>query len=108
MRILIDECLDWRLCRALPGHDCSSVQKMGWGGLTNGALLQGAEREFDVFVTGDRNLSFQQNVAMFNIAVVVLHADSTQLAHTLPLMSELLMILADLEPGEVFGIGSAS
>jgi hypothetical protein len=68
MRILIDECLDWRLCRALAGHDCSSVQKMGWGGLTNGALLERAEKEFDVFVTGDRNLSFQQKVSSFNIA----------------------------------------
>jgi len=39
MRILIDECLDWRLGRALTGHDCVSVQKMGWGGLKNGKLL---------------------------------------------------------------------
>ena len=39
MRILIDECLDWRLGRALTGHDCVSVQKMGWGGIKNGRLL---------------------------------------------------------------------
>src|SRR5882762_9026520 len=101
MRILIDECLDWRLCRALAEHDCSSVQKMGWGGLTNGALLERAEKEFDVFITGDRNLSFQQNVSSFNIAVVVLHADSTQLSHTLSLMSELLTLLPDLESGKL-------
>jgi len=58
MRILIDECLDWRLCRFLIGHECTSVQKIGWGGLTNGALLEKAEKEFDVFLTGDRNLMF--------------------------------------------------
>ena len=61
MRILIDECFDWRLGRALTGHDCVSVQKMGWGGIKNGRLLALAQAEFDVFLTADRNLSFQQN-----------------------------------------------
>lgn len=74
MRILIDECLNWRLARALTGHHSVSVQKMGWGGLDNGTLLTLAEREFDVFLTGDRNLSFQQSVIQYEIAVVVLHA----------------------------------
>ncbi len=59
MRILIDECLDWRLGRALTGHDCVSAQKMGWGGIKNGKLLALAQEEFDVFLTADRNLSFQ-------------------------------------------------
>src|SRR6266446_7015478 len=108
MRILIDECLDWRLCRALGGYECSSVQKMGWGGLTNGALLERAEKEFDVFVTGDRNLSFQQKVSSFNIAVVVLHVGSTQLSHTLPLMPELLSLLPKLELGKLVSLGSDS
>jgi hypothetical protein len=79
MRVLIDECLDWRLCRELTGHDCVSVQKMGWSGITNGELLKKVAAEFDVFLTGDRNLSFQQDVARFDIAVVVLDAESTQL-----------------------------
>jgi hypothetical protein len=56
---------------------------MGWGGITNGALVEKAELEFDVFLTGDHNLSFQQNIARFRIAVVVLHAESTQLRSTL-------------------------
>jgi len=80
MRILIDECLDWRLCRTLPGHDCSSVQKMGWSGLTNGALREKAAQEFDVFLTGDRNLTFQQTLSRFDLAVVILHAESIQFA----------------------------
>ena len=82
MRILIDECLDWRLSRVLPGHECVSVQAAGWGGLTNGALLQLAADQFDVFITGDRNLAFQQNLSMLDIAVIVLHAENTQLRHT--------------------------
>jgi hypothetical protein len=62
MRLLIDECLNWRLARALTGHYAVSAQKQGWGGIKNGALLALAEKEFDVFITGDRNLSFQQDV----------------------------------------------
>jgi predicted nuclease of predicted toxin-antitoxin system len=71
MRILIDECLDWRLCRYLPDHACSTVQQMGWSGESNGTLLSLAEAYFEVFVTGDRNLSFQQNLSGRKIAVIV-------------------------------------
>lgn len=104
MRILIDECLDWRLCRSLGGHHCASVQKMGWGGLANGALMRKAEQEFDVFITGDRNLSFQQTSTNFKIAVIVLHAESIQLHHTQPLMPGVLGMLPTLQPGQVVGV----
>lgn len=101
MRILIDECLDWRLGRALTGHDCASVQKMGWSGIKNGTLLALAQEEFDVFLTADRNLSFQQNTTRFQIAVVVLVAGSTQLQKTLPLMTQVLSLLPGLVSGQV-------
>src|SRR5262245_4153304 len=104
MRILIDECLNWRICRALSGHYCLSAQKMGWAGLTNGELLSKAELDFDVFITGDRNLSFQQEITTFDIAVVILHAVSTQLHHTLPLMTKVLDLLPAIKPGEVVNI----
>lgn len=104
MRILIDECLDWRLCRAFSGHDCVSVQKLGWGGLTNGALLRKAEPEFDVFITGDRNLIFQQQIGNLDIAVLVLQAESTQLRHTIQLMARVLDLLPTIKPGEVMQI----
>ena len=101
MRILIDECLDWRLGRALTGHDSVSVQKRGWSGIKNGDLLALAQEEFDVFLTADRNLSFQQNTTKFQIAVVVLAAGSTQLKKTLPLMPQVLALLPRLTPGQV-------
>ncbi|MEA2206693.1 MAG: hypothetical protein QOE77_3469 [Blastocatellia bacterium] len=104
MRILIDECLDWRLCRALAGHYCSSVQKLGWGGLKNGELLKKAEGLFDVFITGDRNLSFQQSVETLDLAVIVLLAPSTQLRDTVALMPRVLAILPTLKPGQVCDI----
>lgn len=63
MRILIDECLNWRLGRALTGHYAVSAQKLGWNGVKNGKLLALAvENGFEAFLTGDRNLTFQQNV----------------------------------------------
>jgi predicted nuclease of predicted toxin-antitoxin system len=104
MRILIDECLNWRLSRALTGHYSVSVQKMGWGGIKNGALLELAEKEFDVFLTGDRNLSLQQDVANYRIAIVVLHAPSTQLHQTLPLIPKVLLALPSLKPGQVLDV----
>jgi len=106
MRILIDECLDWRLGRALTGHDCVSVQKKGWSGIKNGKLLALAQEEFDFFLTADRNLSFQQNTISFRIAVVVLAAGSTQLNKTLPLMPKVSALLSGLKPGQVAIVGS--
>jgi predicted nuclease of predicted toxin-antitoxin system len=79
VRILLDECLDWRLGRELPGHEVKTVQDMGWAGIKNGRLLALAESDFQVFVTGDRNLSFQQNLPRFAIAVVVLKGESIRL-----------------------------
>ena len=108
MRILIDECLDWRLCRALPEHHCASVRQMKWTGLTNGRLLQKAQHEFDVFLTGDTNLSFQQNLTNFKIAVIVLEAQSTRLVDTAKLMPAVAKILTVIQQGQVLRIGPTS
>ena len=105
MRILTDECLDWRLCKTLADHQCLSVVEKGWSGLTNGQLLRLAEREFDVFLTGDRNLAFQQNLTSFDLAVIVLEAPSTRLVDTKPLMSQVLSALTSIKPKEVVRIG---
>ena len=104
MRILIDECLNWRLGRALTGHYAIAAAKMGWAGLANGNLLAEAEKQFDVFITGDRNLSFQQNVTRYKIAVLVLHAASTQFHHTLALVPKILSLLHTLQPGTVTNV----
>src|SRR5688572_33482724 len=106
MRILIDECLDWRLGQALTGHDAVSVQKMGWSGIKNGKLLELAgQNNFAAFITADRNLSFQQNVPKLPIAVIVLQAPGIQLRHTLPLMSKVLALLPSISPGSVTVVG---
>lgn len=102
MRVLIDECLNWRLGAALTGHDVVSAQKMGWSGIRNGKLLALAvENGFDVFLTGDRNLAFQQNLTSLRIAIIVLEAPGIQLQHTLPLMPKVLALLQGVKPGQV-------
>ena len=62
MKVLLDECVDWRLGRDIVGHDVKTARLMGWAAIKNGELLALAEQQFDVFVTVDRNLSFQQNL----------------------------------------------
>lgn len=104
MKLLLDECLDWRLRRDLPGHEVKTVQEMGWKGIKNGRLLALAERSFQVFITGDRNLSFQQNLPRFSLAVVVLRAESIRLIHTRPLMPKLLAMLLSLKPGQIISL----
>ena len=76
MRVLLDECVDWRLLREIDGHAVKTARQMGWNTIKNGELLALAAKEFDVFVTVDRNLSFQQNVSALLIAVIVLRARS--------------------------------
>src|ERR1044071_10182563 len=72
MKILLDECVPWPMHRLLSGHACSTVQDLGWGGIKNGDLLQRAEGEFDLFITSDQNLRYQQNLTGRGIAVLEL------------------------------------
>jgi hypothetical protein len=74
MRILLDESLPVEFRVVLPDHDVHSVGEMGWSGLKNGELLIQAARTFDVMLTADQNIEFQQNLQRLPIAVVVLIA----------------------------------
>lgn len=62
MRVLLDECLPRKLKQELGGHEVRTAQEEGWAGLKNGALLQAAAGRFDVLLTVDRNIAFQQNL----------------------------------------------
>jgi predicted nuclease of predicted toxin-antitoxin system len=105
MRILLDENLDWRLQRALPGHHVESVQRNGMAGLKNGALLTLAAKSFDVFVTMDGNIAFQHNFAALPLRIVALHARSNRLSETEPLMPKILLLVPTLKPGTPTVIG---
>jgi predicted nuclease of predicted toxin-antitoxin system len=93
VKILIDECIDRRLARELSGHIVKTVPQMGWAGIKDGELLRLAEIEFDVFITVDRNLPFQQNLAVLDLAVLVLQAPSNRLADLQVLLPKILAIV---------------
>jgi hypothetical protein len=101
VRILLDECVDWRLSRVIVGHDVKTAQQMGWASIKNGELLALASERFDVFVTADRNLSYQQNVRTLLIAIVVLQAKTNRLADLSPLVPNLLAAISSTKPGDV-------
>jgi hypothetical protein len=100
-RILLDECLPRDLKKSLVGHEAKTVPEAGWASKENGELLALAASEFDVFVTVDRNLTFQQNLADLEIAVIVLVARSNRLVDLLPLVSGLLETIGTIARGQV-------
>jgi predicted nuclease of predicted toxin-antitoxin system len=105
VRILLDECVDRRLARDIIGHEVKTAAQMGWAGKSNGDLLTVAEAQFEVFVTTDRNLFFQQNLARFRIAVLILTARSNRLEDLRPLVPDLLKTPPFAKIGEAKSIG---
>ena len=98
MRLLLDESVPAKLRRRLTGHEVRTVGDMGWSGTRNGKLLALAAGQFDVFITVDKNLPHQQNLATLPVAVVVLDAFSNELHALLPLMASLERALLILAP----------
>ena len=107
VRILLDECLPKRLKSDLVGHDTRTVPDMGWASRRNGELLALASNQFDVFLTVDRNLSFQQNIGRFEIAVVVMVAKSNKRTDLQPLIKDVLAALPTVRPGHVTKVGAS-
>jgi len=93
----MDECVPRSLGRYISGHEVVTVPEAGWGGVKNGELLAYAAAEFDVLVTVDRNLAFQQNLSSLPLPVVVLECTSTRVAELVPLIPKLLELL-DVHP----------
>ena len=104
MRVLLDECVPRTLRKDLPGHDVKTVGEAGWTGVKNGALLQLAEKEFDVLLTVDRNLEYQQNFSGLKLAVVVVEAPSNDAAVLRPLMPAVREAISKAQPGVVIRI----
>ena len=105
MRILLDEQLPRQLVPYLVGHDARTVHQESWAGLKNGALLTQAEDAgFLVFLTGDQNLEFQQNISKRRLGVVVLCAASNALEDQLPLVPDGLTAIAAVRPGQLIRV----
>jgi predicted nuclease of predicted toxin-antitoxin system len=102
MRVLLDECIPRKLKYHLPDHDCHTVPEAGFAGKKNGVLLNLAEQAgFDIFVTMDKGLEYQQNLAGRNIAILVLGGKSNRLADLLPLVPGILRTMKVASKGGV-------
>ena len=102
MRVLLDEQLPRHLAREIVGHDVSTVQQRGWAGLKNGELLRvAAGAGFEVLLTADRNLQFQQNLSQSRLGIILLVARSNTLEDLRPLVPNLLVAIPKNRPGQL-------
>jgi len=101
MRVLLDECVTRYLKRDLPGHEVFTVEEAGFKGLKNGRLLQAAAGQYDVLITVDQNLRYQQNLESLPVPVIVLSARRSTYPMLKPLMPHVLEALEKLEAGQV-------
>jgi len=107
VRVLLDEQLPRHFARDLTGHTVRTVQQEGWAGLKNGVLLQRAEeRGFEVFVTADQNLEFQQALSRTRLGVIVLAARSIALEDLRPLVPAVLHAIETVRPGQVIRVAA--
>lgn len=98
MRILLDESVPWRLGRHLTGHTFTSVQRHGWAGIKNGKLLALAAREFDVLLTADKGMEYQQNPGTLPVAILVVRAQRNRMEDLVLAVPAILEALASLPP----------
>jgi len=105
MLVLLDEQLPRHLAREIGGHNVSTVQQRGWAGLKNGELLRvAADAGFEVLVTADRNLQFQQNLSQSRLGISLLIAPSNALEDILPLVPNLLATILKASPGRLLRV----
>ena len=105
MRVLLDECVPRNLKRELANHEVQTVTEHGWSGIKNGDLLKLAEAEFDIFLTVDQNLNFQQNLQNFDIGITLMVARNNRLKNLLPLIPEVQAAIEEPEAGKIVRIG---
>jgi predicted nuclease of predicted toxin-antitoxin system len=107
MKILIDECLPDELKDSVTtmGHECETVRRAGYGSKKNGELLMLAEGQWDVLLTSDRNIKYQQNMTGRSVSILILRAKSNRMKDLLPLMPACAEALISIQPGRVVEVG---
>lgn len=110
MRLLLDECVPRRLKFAFAAsqRECITVRDAGLESKTNGELLALAEGRFDVLITIDRNIRYQQNIVGRNISILILAARSNDFSDLGPLIPAALAALESIKPGQVVEVGNAA
>lgn len=106
MRILLDECVPRKLKNSIAEHDCRTVPEAGLAGEKNGELLALAERlGFEVFVTMDKGVEYEQNLSERKIAIIILRARSNRLIDRLRYVPACLEHLRVIKPGQLVRVG---
>jgi predicted nuclease of predicted toxin-antitoxin system len=107
MRILLDECLPVALKGNITamGHECQTVRHAGFGSKKNGELLTLAEGRWDVLLTSDRNIKYQQNMTGRSVSILILCVKSNRMKDLLPLMPACAQVLLSIQPGQVLEVG---
>ena len=98
MKILLDECVPWPMHKLLAGHECMTAQRRGWGGIKNGELLKRAEAQFDLFITSDQGIQYQQNLSGRRIAILQL--STNKLRPIVAAAALLQTAVAGMQPAE--------
>lgn len=103
MKVVVDECIPRRLAKDLP-YDVSTVHQLKLTGLENGALLKAIEDEFDIFLTVDQNLQYQQNLTNTKIAIIVLNVISNRYEDIVPIIPSCISAINRIKQGELVTI----
>jgi hypothetical protein len=106
VRILLDECVNPRIRVAFPGDEVTTVTEAGWSGMEDGALLRLACGKFDVFLTIDRGIEHQQNIAALDFGVVIVHVARNRMSHYQALLEQMRKAAATVRRGEVIHVSS--
>jgi predicted nuclease of predicted toxin-antitoxin system len=107
MRVLLDENLDRRLKQLFdPEFQVSTVAERGWSGKKNGELLRAAAAEFDVMVTMDRGIEYQQNLVSLDLGIVLISARSNRRQDVEPVLPAVNRVIRTLKAGELVRVSS--
>jgi hypothetical protein len=107
MRVLLDENLPRKLKSCFsPNIEVATVPEHGWSGMKNGALLRAAAEEFDVFISMDFGLAYQQNLRGVPLGVILISAVSNRYQDLLPLMPRINEVLTTIQPGTIIRISA--
>src|SRR5215470_3412448 len=106
MRVLLDEQLPIDLSSQLHGHSVGTVVGRGWAGIKNGELLRRMRGHYDVPITTDRGIEFQQQVSTLPFGILAVRARSNRMQHLSPLVPAILTATAAIKPGRLLRIGT--
>ena len=99
--MLLDECVPKRLKREFSDYEISTVDEAGFKGLKNGNLIRAADGKYDVLITVDKNMRYQQNISKLPLAIIVLSSFSNRFESLMPLVPKALESLKNIKIGEI-------